>query len=152
YRTAAANPPIHWASCSSSSLRWRQLTDCRTCPHPSGGPERTMGKRSNFECEPRDFYRTPAAAVPPLLPHLRGVRTFAEPCCGDSALVGHLGYAASTPATSPMDRTHSRATVTARSTPSLPILRTSERLRSGGPILQGGMKAIRGFGSPPPRI
>jgi hypothetical protein len=49
-----------------------------------------VGKRSNFERMPRDFYPTPAAAVPPLIPHLRGVRTFAEPCCGDGALVNHL--------------------------------------------------------------
>ena len=35
------------------------------------------------------FYPTPAAAVPPLILHLRGVRTFAEPCCGDGALVRH---------------------------------------------------------------
>jgi len=39
---------------------------------------------------PRDFYPTPLAAVPPLIPHLRGVRTFAEPCCGAGALVRHL--------------------------------------------------------------
>ena len=49
-----------------------------------------MGKRSNFERIPRDFYPTPYAAVPPLIPHLRGVRAFAEPCCGDGALVRHL--------------------------------------------------------------
>jgi hypothetical protein len=49
-----------------------------------------MGKRSNFERVPRDFYPTPFAAVPPLIPHLRGVRTFAEPCCGNGALVHHL--------------------------------------------------------------
>jgi hypothetical protein len=49
-----------------------------------------LGKRSNFERIPRDFYPTPAAAVPPLIPHLRGIRTFAEPCCGDGALVRHL--------------------------------------------------------------
>jgi len=50
-----------------------------------------MGKRSSgFERSPRDFYPTPQAAVPPLIPHLRGVRTFAEPCCGDGALVRHL--------------------------------------------------------------
>jgi hypothetical protein len=50
-----------------------------------------MGKRSSgFERIPRDFYATPLAAVPPLIPHLRGVRTFAEPCCGDGALVRHL--------------------------------------------------------------
>ena len=30
------------------------------------------------------------SAVPPLIPHLRGVRTFAEPCCGDGELVRHL--------------------------------------------------------------
>jgi hypothetical protein len=52
--------------------------------------EHDMGKRSNFERIERDFYRTPAAAVPPLTPHLRGVRSFAEPCCGDGALVRHL--------------------------------------------------------------
>jgi hypothetical protein len=49
-----------------------------------------MGKRSSFERIPRDFYPTPAATAPPLIPHLRGVRTFAEPCCGDGALVNHL--------------------------------------------------------------
>src|SRR3954452_13551259 len=49
-----------------------------------------MGKRSSFERIPQDFYPTPYAAVPPLVPHLRGVRTFAEPCCGDGSLVRHL--------------------------------------------------------------
>lgn len=49
-----------------------------------------MGKRSNFERRERDFYPTPLAAVTPLVPHLRGIRTFAEPCCGDGAMVRHL--------------------------------------------------------------
>jgi hypothetical protein len=49
-----------------------------------------MGKRSNFERRECDAYATPAAAVAPLIPHLRGIRTFAEPCCGDGALVRHL--------------------------------------------------------------
>ena len=49
-----------------------------------------MGKRSSFERRPGDFYPTPRAAVLPLIPRLRGVRTFAEPCCGDGALVRHL--------------------------------------------------------------
>ena len=49
-----------------------------------------MGKRSGFERSERDFYRTPPAAMPPLIPHLRGVHSFAEPCCGDGALVRHL--------------------------------------------------------------
>jgi hypothetical protein len=44
-----------------------------------------MGKRSHFERVARDCYRTPLAAVPPLIPHLRGIRMFAEPCCGRSA-------------------------------------------------------------------
>lgn len=48
-----------------------------------------MGKRSNFERNPRDFYRTPFAAVTPLLPYLHG-RTFAEPCAGDGYLINHL--------------------------------------------------------------
>ena len=49
-----------------------------------------MGKRSNFEPRERDFYPTPFEAVEPLIPHLRGVRTFAEPCAGDGALIRHL--------------------------------------------------------------
>jgi hypothetical protein len=52
-----------------------------------------MGKRSAFERRERDFYPTPAAAVAPLLAHLRGVRTYAEPCAGAGDLVRHLeGY------------------------------------------------------------
>ena len=49
-----------------------------------------MGKRSTFERREGDFYPTPRSAVLPLIPWLRGVRTFAEPCCGDRALVRHL--------------------------------------------------------------
>jgi hypothetical protein len=49
-----------------------------------------MGKRSNFERREADFYPTPRAAVLPLIPYLRGIRTFAEPCAGDGALVQHL--------------------------------------------------------------
>jgi hypothetical protein len=49
-----------------------------------------MGKRSNFERRPADFYATPRAAVLPLIPYLRGIRSFAEPCAGDGALVRHL--------------------------------------------------------------
>ena len=49
-----------------------------------------MGKRSNFERIPRDFYPTPLKAVPPLIPYLQGIRSFAEPCAGDGALVRHL--------------------------------------------------------------
>ena len=49
-----------------------------------------MGKRSSFERIPHDFYPTPLAAVLPLVPWLRGVRTFAEPCAGAGDLVRHL--------------------------------------------------------------
>jgi len=49
-----------------------------------------MGKRSNFERREADFYPTPRAAVVPMIPYLRGIRSFAEPCAGDGALVRHL--------------------------------------------------------------
>jgi hypothetical protein len=50
-----------------------------------------MGKRSEFERKPRDFYPTPAAAVAPLVPHLpTGYFTYEEPCAGDYRLVQHL--------------------------------------------------------------
>jgi hypothetical protein len=49
-----------------------------------------MGKRSNFERREADFYPTPRAAVVPLIPYLRGIHSFAEPCAGDGALVRHL--------------------------------------------------------------
>jgi hypothetical protein len=49
-----------------------------------------MGKRSKFERREADFYPTPQAAVVPLIPYLRGIRTFAEPCAGDGALMRHL--------------------------------------------------------------
>src|SRR5262245_20797088 len=49
-----------------------------------------MGKRSNFERREGDSYPTPREAVAPLIPHLRGIKNFAEPCCGDRGLVRHL--------------------------------------------------------------
>jgi hypothetical protein len=74
-----------------------------------------MGKRSSFERIPRDFYPTPLKAVLPLIPYLRGVRTFAEPCCADGALVRHLeGFGASMLATSGPARMRLRSTITAR--------------------------------------
>ena len=54
------------------------------------GVECDMGKRSHFERREADFYPTPRAAVVPLIPHLRGIRNFAEPCAGDGALIRHL--------------------------------------------------------------
>jgi hypothetical protein len=49
-----------------------------------------MRKRSDFERRQGDFYPTPRAAVPPLISHLGGVRTFAEPCAGKNDLIRHL--------------------------------------------------------------
>jgi len=51
-----------------------------------------MGKRSNFERKPRDFYPTPIEAVEPLVPHLPNGFTFAEPCAGNGALIEHLKH------------------------------------------------------------
>lgn len=49
-----------------------------------------MGKRSDFERVPRDFYPTPQEAVVPLLPHLKPGTLFCEPCVGDGRLIEHL--------------------------------------------------------------
>jgi len=49
-----------------------------------------MGKRSNFDRIPRDFYPTPPEAVRPLISHLTPGTTFVEPCAGDGALIEHL--------------------------------------------------------------
>ena len=49
-----------------------------------------MGKRSDFERKPRDFYPTPMEAVYPLLDHLDEKCYFAEPCAGDGRLIQHL--------------------------------------------------------------
>jgi len=49
-----------------------------------------MGKRSDFERKERDFYATPQECIVPLLPFLKSVNTFAEPCSGDGSLVRHL--------------------------------------------------------------
>jgi hypothetical protein len=48
-----------------------------------------VGKRSNFDRVPRDFYPTPAAAVLPLIPHLRGIRTFAPATATSNAQNEH---------------------------------------------------------------
>jgi methylase of polypeptide subunit release factors len=46
-----------------------------------------LGKRSDFKRRPHDSYDTPPAAVQPLLPFLRGTKTFAEPCVGHGYLL-----------------------------------------------------------------
>jgi len=49
-----------------------------------------MGKRSDFERIPRDYYPTPIEAVRPLIPHLPQKGNFAEPCAGDGRLIRHI--------------------------------------------------------------
>jgi hypothetical protein len=49
-----------------------------------------MGKRSNFERLPRDYYPTPLAAVEPLIDHLPYSFDYIEPCAGDGRLVDHI--------------------------------------------------------------
>lgn len=49
-----------------------------------------MGKRSDLPRRERDFYRTPPAAVQPLLTHLPESFTYVEPCAGDGALIDIL--------------------------------------------------------------
>ena len=49
-----------------------------------------VGKRTDYPKIEKDFYRTPAHAVEPLLAHLNRDTLFDEPCCGDGALVRHL--------------------------------------------------------------
>ncbi len=52
--------------------------------------EAIIGKRSDFERVPRDFYPTPLEAVLPLIPHLPDSFSFCDPCAGDGALRDHL--------------------------------------------------------------
>ena len=52
-----------------------------------------VGKRSEFERIPRDFYPTPYSAVEPLIAHLPEWYTFMvkiETCAGDGRLIDHL--------------------------------------------------------------
>ena len=49
-----------------------------------------MGKRSDFERVPRDFYPTPLSAVAPLQLFLPDQFTYTEPCAGDGRLIDHL--------------------------------------------------------------
>jgi hypothetical protein len=51
-----------------------------------------MSKRRSglFARIEKDFYRTPFKAVPPLIPQLNGINSFAEPCYGKGDLARHL--------------------------------------------------------------
>lgn len=49
-----------------------------------------LGKRSDYERKPRDYYQTPLAAVKPLIAHLPQSFSFVEPCAGDGRLIDHI--------------------------------------------------------------
>lgn len=49
-----------------------------------------MGKYSDFERVPRDFYETPMEAVAPLAKHIAGINRFCEPCAGAGKLINNL--------------------------------------------------------------
>lgn len=49
-----------------------------------------MGKRSDYERRPRDYYPTPLDAVKPLVLHLPKQFTFVECCAGNSDLTNHI--------------------------------------------------------------
>jgi len=50
-----------------------------------------MGKYSDFERKPRDYYPTPVKAVEPLVDHLIYREfTYIEPCAGDGRLIKHI--------------------------------------------------------------
>lgn len=52
-----------------------------------------MGKRSDFDRNPRDFYITPPEAIDPVLSHLPHPltgRRFVEPCAGNGAISDYL--------------------------------------------------------------
>lgn len=53
--------------------------------------ETVMGKRSDFERVPRDYYPTPIEAVAPLIDHLPQDKfDYVEPCAGDGRLITHI--------------------------------------------------------------
>lgn len=49
-----------------------------------------MGKRSSFKRNKHDAYATPHKPVTRLIPFIKDVETFSEPCCGNGDLVFHL--------------------------------------------------------------
>ena len=51
-----------------------------------------MGKRSDFDRVPRDYYPTPIEALEPLIKHLPSSFTYVEPCAGDGRLIDHIKF------------------------------------------------------------
>jgi len=52
--------------------------------------EEKIGKRSEFERAPRDFYSTPEGAFKPIAKYFNEGLIFCEPCAGDGRLIGHI--------------------------------------------------------------
>ncbi|MRX32833.1 hypothetical protein [Aminobacter sp. MDW-2] len=51
-----------------------------------------MAKAKKYPDGPGNNHQTPYSAIPALLPHLHGIRRFAEPCQGEGKLVRWLEY------------------------------------------------------------
>jgi hypothetical protein len=49
-----------------------------------------MGKRSDFKRNHHDLYATPHRPVTYLLPFIRDISCYVEPCCGNCDLIHHL--------------------------------------------------------------
>src|SRR6187399_1986435 len=83
--TAPGRPTSNGRSAISAIRFWNLLTALRSCA--------VVGKRSDFKRRKHDAYNTTdPRAVRLLKPHLRGVKTFAEPCAGRGDLVRGLEY------------------------------------------------------------
>jgi hypothetical protein len=81
YRVEVSTPSVD-ASVSSTAPAMTQITpEPPRWPAASNRDRSQMGKRSTFERREGDFYPTPRSAVLPLIPRLRGVRTFTTPWC-----------------------------------------------------------------------
>ena len=97
-----------------------------------------MGKRSEFERIPADRYPTPRPAVLPLVPHICGIREYAEPCDGGDdddgrALIRHLRefdltcvYAVTFAPAKMRARLRPRTAKAPRSSPSRPTLASAD--------------------------
>lgn len=64
-----------------------EVADCPRCTEDTEVTKRTAGQYARTA---RDFYATPPRPIHKLIPHLEGIDTFAEPMCGNGAVVKTL--------------------------------------------------------------